>query len=119
MFWTNILEKYETFLSKSTERMSVLNKDPWIYKRNVAAMEGAAGKAEFSTEKVSRYDYEREVRLITDAWNGSSKGGRRSQTLREALTPYWVPEDHLYYDLYFNALTFLCERSTFMKRESD
>ena len=82
-------------------------------------MDGAAGKADLSTEKVSRDDYEREVRLITDTSNGSSKGARRAQTFREALTPYWVPDDHLYYDLYFNALTFLRERPTFMKGKSD
>ena len=87
--------------------MSELNVDPWINKRKVAATDGAAGKAEFSTEKVSRDDYEREVRVITDAWNGSSKGARRAQTFRDALTPYWVPDDHLYYDLYCHALTFL------------
>ena len=47
--------------------MSVLNEDTWINTRKVAAMDGATGKAGFSTEKVSRDDYEREVRVITDA----------------------------------------------------
>ena len=75
--------------------MSELNKDPWINKRKVAAMDGAADKAEFSTEEVSIDDYEREVRLITEAWEGSSRGARSAQTLRDALTPYYVPEDHL------------------------
>ena len=65
MFCTNVLETYETFQSKSTERMSELNEDPWINKRKI---DGAAGKAEFSTEKVSRDHYERKVRVITEAW---------------------------------------------------
>ena len=107
MFLTYVFEKYETFQNLSTRRMSELNKDPWINKQMVAAEDGAADKTAFSTDDVSREDYTREVRLITEAWERSSKGAGRAQTLRDALTPFYVPDDHLYYDIYFHALTFL------------
>ena len=107
MFGTDLLEKYDAFISKSTERMSVLKEDTWINKRKVAEMDGATGKAAFSLEEAPRADYERKVGVIIDAWNASDKGARRAQTFRDELMPCWVPGDHLHYDLYCHALTFL------------
>ena len=107
MFWTDLLEKYDTFISKSTERMSVLKQDPWINKRSVSEMDGATGKAAFSLEEVPRADYERKVGVIIDAWKASDKGAKRAQAFREEMMPHRVEEGHLCHDHYCYALAFL------------
>ena len=111
MFWTYVLEKYETFINLNTRRTSELNKDPWIHKQMVAAEDDAADKAEFSTDNVTRDNYTREVRLITEDWERSSKGAIKALSLRSALTPCYVPDDHPCYNIYFHALTFLRSRT--------
>ena len=73
VFWTYVLEKYHTFLNLNTRRTSDLNQDRWIHKRMVAAEDGAADKADFSTDDVTKEVYSSKVRLITDDWEGSSK----------------------------------------------
>ena len=107
VFWTNLLEKYDAFVSKSTERMSVLKEDPWINKRTVSEMDGATGKSALSLEVVPRADYEMKVRVIIDAWNASDKGAKRAQTFRDKMMPHWVEEGHLHYDHCCYALAFL------------
>ena len=107
MFWTDLLEKYEAFISESNERRTVLKEDPWINRRTVSELDGATGKATFSLEDVPRADYERKVGVIIDAWNASDKGAKRAQAFREEMMPHWVEEGHSYYDHYCYALTFL------------
>ena len=106
MFWTDLLEKYEAFISESSERRTVL-KDPWINRRAVSKLDGATGKATFSLEDVPRADYERKVGIIIDAWKASDKGAKRAQAFRDAMLPHWVEETHPYHDHYCYAINFL------------
>ena len=107
MFWTDLLEKYDAFTSKSNERRTVLKEDPWINKRTVSELDGATGKAAFSLEEVSRAEYERKVGVIINAWNASDKDAKRALAFREEMLPHFVEDTHPYYDHYCHALTFL------------